>query len=184
MTFTSYDLAGPDPNPMTVAEVAAIKTLAVTLPQNPIIINIGAERGTSTLAMLEERPDAVIFSIDVVPCEGEIENLVKAGLERWRVIRILGNSAKIGEFWPYPADMIHIDGNHSYEGVKLDIEAWRQNLLIEGGIFSFHDYFDGEPPAHNPSGAGKAVRELIEPDSWWEEILFVDRLKAFRRISL
>jgi hypothetical protein len=76
--------------------------------------------------------------------------------------------------------MVHIDGDHSYEGVAGDIEVWSPRVF-QGGILSFHDYFIGESPPHNPSGAGQAVREFIETDDHFEEILFVDRLKAFRK---
>lgn len=183
MTLTSYDLAGPDPNPMTHAEVDALKSLVVDLQPTPVIINIGAERGTSTLAILEERPDAVIFSIDVAPCEAEMENVIKAGLDRDRVIRILGPSQKVGRIWKFAVDMVHVDGDHSYRGVYNDIEVWGK-WVLRGGVFSFHDYFVGDPPAHNPSGAGAAVRELVEMNPIFEEVLFVDRLKAFRRPHL
>ena len=46
--FTSYDLAGDDPNPMTVEEVDALKLIMNKLKPD-VIVNIGAERGTSTM---------------------------------------------------------------------------------------------------------------------------------------
>ena len=177
MTFSSFDLAGPDPNPMTVEEVKTLKRLVAELRPNPVIINIGAERGTSTLAMLEERNDAIIFSIDVGPCEGEFDNLRKANLDERKVIRLLGNSQNIGGFWPFYVDFIWVDGDHRYEGVLRDIDAWL-GKINEGGILAFHDYFEGEPPAHNPSGAGQAIREKMIDK--YDMIAAVDRLRAFR----
>lgn len=174
--FTSYDLAGPDPNPMTVDEVKYLKEL-VRWAQPKIIINIGAERGTSTLAMLEEVPNATIYSIDISPCEAEFENLAKAGFDADRVIRLLGRSQSIGKAWTYEVDFIWIDGDHSYEAVRADIEAWFPHLKHEG-IIAFHDYFEGDPPAHNPSGAGRAVRETMGS---YELVLSYERIRAFKK---
>ena len=179
MTFSSYDLAGEDPNPMTLTEVIALKWLVGEgmMPKPHLtIINIGAERGTSTLAMLEERPAAIIFSIDVNASEGEFENLAKAGFEFPRVIRLLGRSQTIGNVWPWYVDFIWVDGDHSYEGVAGDIYHW-VSKIHKGGIVAFHDYFEGEPPAHNPSGAGRAIREKMGDH---ELICEVERIRAFR----
>ena len=178
MTFNSYSLAGPDPNPITVNEVDCIKRLIRKNTHSwPNIINIGSERGVSTLAMLEERPSATIFSIDVEHGRGEIRNAKDAGLDTNRIIRLLGRSQEIGESWPYEVDFIWIDGDHSYEGVKGDILVWAKRV-IPGGVMAFHDCFDGEPPPHNPSGAGKAVRELMDPD---DLIMTCERIRAFKR---
>ena len=177
MTFSSFDLAGPDPNPMSIEEVKMLKQLVRELPPNPVIINIGAERGTSTLAMLEERNDAVIFSADIGPCESEKENIRKAGLDETKVIRLLGRSQDIGRFWPFYVDFVWVDGEHRYEAVKADIDAWLHKIST-GGILAFHDYFEGEPPAHNPSGAGQAVRERMIDK--YDLIASVDRIRAFR----
>ncbi len=181
MTFSSYDLAGPDPNPMTVAEVDELKRLVsinVLKPVYPNIVNIGAERGTSTLAMLEERNDATIFSIDVNPSEGEFENLAKAGFKVPRVIRLLGRSQDIGNCWPFFVEFVWVDGDHSYAGVAGDIYHWLPKIRPKG-IIAFHDYFEGEPPTHNPSGAGRAVREKMMTK--YELISEVERIRAFRK---
>lgn len=41
-------------------------------------------------------------------------------------------------------DFIFIDGDHSYEGVKLDYENYKP-LLREGGIIAFHDIVEHPP---------------------------------------
>jgi len=179
-TFNSYSLAGEDPNPQTVDEVNYLKELVQSLPQNPVIVNIGAERGTSTIAMLETRPDAYIFSIDTDECDGERKNAERAGMDLRHIVRVLGRSQEIGKFWPYVVDMVFIDGDHHYEGVKGDIAVWK-GLVVSGGILAFHDYFEGPPPAHNPSGAGEAVREMMVESNDVHMIRLVDRLMAFRK---
>lgn len=185
MTLTSYDLCGPNPNPMTRAEVDGLKLLAKNLPPNPVIINIGAERGTSTLAMLEERPDAMIYSVDIGECPGEFNNLKAAGLDSSRVLRVLGRSQEVGLTWKIMADMIFVDGDHSEAGVEGDILAWKDKLWMDG-ILAFHDYIPEPIPPEIKGRVIYAVARLIEGDNPimnFEEILWIERLKAFRLTS-
>lgn len=173
--FSSYNLAGPNPNPMTVKEVDALKGLVRLLPDDPVIVQIGAERGTSTLAMLEERPDAFIFSVDIGECKAEFDNLRKAGLDVRRVVRVLGKSQLIGQFWPYPCHMIFIDGDHSEAGVAGDINAWLDSVMPDGFI-AFHDYIPEPIP---PEIKGRVVYAVDRLMKGYEEILWVERLKVF-----
>lgn len=176
MTFSSYDLCGPNPNPMTRAEVDALKQLVRDLPSLPYIVNIGAERGTSTLAMLEERPDAFIFSVDIDKCDTEFNNLRKAGLDYTRVRRLLGRSQEIGLTWLHKADIVFVDGDHSEQGVRGDIKAWLKKIK-RGGIMAFHDYIPEPIPPEIKGRVIYAVDDLMKD---YEEILWVERLKAFR----
>ena len=181
MNFNAHALAGDDPNPMSHVEVDELKRLVSKenlMFIDPIIINIGAERGTSTLAMLEERPDAYIFSIDIDARPGEIANVRRAGLDARRVVRILCRSQEVGELWPFWVSFVWVDGDHSYDGIKGDIESWWPRVR-PGGIIALHDYFEGEPPANNPSGAGQVVRELMIGN--YELISEIERIRAFRK---
>ena len=51
-------------------------------------------------------------------------------------------------------DFVFIDGNHSYESVKLDIESWYPKVK-SGGILAGHDYDTIWP------GVTKAVKEFL-----------------------
>lgn len=51
------------------------------------------------------------------------------------------------------ASLVYIDCDHSYEGVKADINAWYPKLIM-GGVMAFHDY---ENPAY---GVKQAVDEF------------------------
>lgn len=85
-------------------------------------------------------------------------------------------------------DMVFIDGDHSYEGAKGDIEAWLPNIK-RNGILAVHDYDKATAYKrdHNPAdvphwkpwpGVDRAVREILLPKL--ETILIVDTLIAFR----
>lgn len=186
MSFTSYNLAGPDPNPMSIKEVDALKGLlkAVPFPKPRTVIQVGAERGCSTLALLEACPDTFIFSIDVGERPEERANLEKALLNPSRVVRGLGRSQAIGAYWPYfwEADLLFIDGDHRYVGVHEDIKRWAP-IVKFGGLLALHDYIP--PHKRAPSIVGR-VWEAVEDHrnggalEGWDEVLQVDRLIAFR----
>lgn len=74
-------------------------------------------------------------------------------------LRMLSAEAA-GLFTDESLDFVYIDGNHSYEGCSEDITLWWPKLK-EGGIFSGHDYLDGEIPAGN-FGVKSAVDEFVK----------------------
>lgn len=159
----------------TEDEVRALHSLVSRLPPDPVIINIGAgNRAISTLAMLENRLDAFIFSIDVKVKENEGTYLRKASLPEQRVVRVLGRSQDVGTHWPLPVDLVYVDGDHSPEGVEGDIMAWLDKVRTRPrGIMAFHDYVDLEG---KPTPASRAIDELM---AGYEEILRADRIIAF-----
>lgn len=118
-------------------EAVALTKCVNSLPYKPIIINIGASKGISTVVMLEARPDAFIFSIDIDICPWEAESLDKIGLDRSRVVRVFGDSSKID--FPIKVDMVYFDGDHSYDGVMADCYRWLDKIKT-GGLAVFHDY--------------------------------------------
>lgn len=191
--ITAHDLCGPDPRPMTCGEVDYLYSLALRhmwvdnkstfIPFARPFINIGADQGVSTLAMLEAtdkhftRP---IFSIDVLPCPQEIENCKASGLNYRRVIRILGKSADVGWSWVEDVNLIFVDGDHSEEGVREDINNWCRHLP-RGGVIIFHDYIPDPIPSHIMSRVAYAVdkSEILRAD--FDLIGQVERLIAFER---
>jgi cephalosporin hydroxylase len=58
-------------------------------------------------------------------------------LKRVRVLR--ADSASVAGLGPRPW-FVFIDGDHSFEGVARDIQAWKKAVL-PGGILAGHDYY-------------------------------------------
>jgi predicted O-methyltransferase YrrM len=114
---------------MTSNEAMALADCVKLLPDNPVIVQIGAYIGVSTIVMLETRLDAFVFSIDVRPWKQERVNILEAGLDARRVVRVLGDASQIN--WPFVIDLLYIDGNHYYEAVRADCEAWVRRGLIK-----------------------------------------------------
>lgn len=173
---TAIELARDD-GQMHEAEVVALKGLVRHIPADPFIVNIGAGlEGISTLAMLEERPDALIFSIDIAPCSGEMESLRRAGVDRRRVVRLLGRSQDIGVHWRFPMDFLFVDGWHHYAEALMDLRLFVP-WVKPRGIIACHDYV----PCSQAKKAKRATFAIDEGMAGHEEILHVDRLKAFRQ---
>ena len=168
--ITAIDITG-DAYHHTPGDVETLRKLALLLPPNPVVVNIGACFGTSALAVLEARPDAFIFSCDIQPCPWEPANIAAARQDTRRVVRLLGPSQAIGEFWPFPVDLVFVDGAHDYDGVVDDIRAWRPKVK-PGGIIAFHDY--GTPSLPH---VGRAVDDEMQGR---EPFLHVERIVAYR----
>ena len=151
-----------------------LKQITRLLPKKPIIIQVGAYIGLSTMAILEANPNAFIFSIDIKPHKEEKENLIKADLPHNQVARVLGDSSEIGKRWPIRCNLLFIDGDHRYPAVKADIETWLPKVK-PGGYVAFHDYI--LPPYPTQSRVQIAVDEDM---NGYSVIRSTDRLKVFK----
>lgn len=180
ITFHSYDLARAF-GMQTPKEVFTLRVLAWSLGANPVIVNIGAGTGTSSLAFAESRKDAKIYTVDIS------EGGPYGGMQNERnafddakddtlvfPVEVLGDSKVIGRKWQSgPADLILIDGDHSYEGCLGDILAWREHVN-PGGLLALHDYErDVWPDVY------RAVNS--EAMTGFDLVLRVDTLIVFRK---
>lgn len=161
---------------LTESEVTALKELAGSLPPNPVLVNIGAGAGTSTIAFLEERQDLIAFSIDLLTTQSEVTTnehlrLAEMGLTH-RVIKIWGDSKMVGKSWPswWKVDCVFVDGDHTHDGLAGDILAW-ESLVKLGGVMVFHDYTRHHHPDVKPT-----VDEMMKP---YKQLWWVDTTIAF-----
>jgi len=139
MTVTSYDIAQKH-GMLSADEVQAIKRCAMMVAKNPIAVNIGAGFGTSTIAILESRPDARVYELDKRIRTEAIQYAQLAGFEQQhRISRVIGRSQDIGKNWVWPIDLLFVDGDHTDEGVLGDIEVWVP-FVKHMGVIIFHDY--------------------------------------------
>jgi hypothetical protein len=127
---------------------------------------IGAEIGVETAAFSKYLLDTGLFerlySIDPwaalipgVTQDGEqyySENAMKTYLLAKDTLRMYGDqsrilrteSAKAVKYFEGAAfDFIFLDGDHTTQGVKLDLETWWPKIKV-GGMLAGHDYFDVE----------------------------------------
>jgi predicted O-methyltransferase YrrM len=163
--------------PMSYAEVDCLKELVRSLPPDPNIVNIGGATGVSTLAFLEARPDCFIFSIDILPCQEELENVKKGGHDSRKVVRLLGDSKEIGVGFPKgQCDLLFIDGDHW--GAGKDVAIW-QDKVTPSGIIAFHDWQPNGCAPNNPGSVTEDVRAWHKKTQF-EQIAEVERVIAFQ----
>lgn len=129
-------------------DVDAIIELVRALPERPVtVVDIGAGAGTTALAVLETRNDNItVFTIDV-----DFENLNWARLA-------LGNAGLLGNWIPVyrpsgkrfldRVDLLLVDGDHTFEGVKADLDAWLPVVPVRGMVW-LDDYFGEYPGVAN-----------------------------------
>lgn len=180
------------------AEVPALQALVLSLPENPVVINVGAGFGTSGVAMLECRQDVTLTTFDIEDgpsptgsLETERNAMKNAELDHMLGVnwfQVVSDSAVAGDKWDSnaPVDMVFIDADHSYEACKRDILAWLPKIK-SGGIIAIHDYgksqvrFNMNGPIPDPfPGVDAAVNELL----LWKTfpvVLRIESLIAFRQ---
>ena len=137
------------------------------------IVEIGSWKGRSTFALLSGCP-GIVYAIDHF--RGDSDSIIQQGMVKredvyqtfmqnvghFQNLRVLKmdsiHAVKVfsGEIEVFPRmiDMVFIDGEHSYESVKPDLEAWlpKAKKLICG-----HDW----EPASMYEGLRRAVHEKL-----------------------
>lgn len=125
------------------------------------ILNVGVEMGASVVALHEGDGTAYLEAIDIDL--SNIDPVLRSTYEGEGVRFIEDNSHTFNFYNPDSVmyDLIFIDGDHSYEGVKADIANILPHLSTEG-IVAFHDCYDFANPTivHRVCpGVNKAVTE-------------------------
>jgi hypothetical protein len=77
-----------------------------------------------------------------------------------RITLIQGDSAIQLKRIPAPFDVVFLDGDHSYEGVRRDLDAMRGKLRL-GAVLLIHDYYNACDDA-GEYGVRRAVDEAAE----------------------
>ncbi len=131
------------------------------------VLEIGSGNGGTFWLWCElfKGPDVNLFSIDLPngpwggsDARNKLPTYAKGGA---RVITFAGDSkgeAKTQFYKLYlPADLLFIDGDHSYDGVKADFENYI-DVVPPGGLIAFHDICE-----HSPESG-------CEVKKFWDEI--------------
>jgi hypothetical protein len=143
----------------------------VTRAKPKAVVEIGVARGATTrlLARLAA-PDATIIGIDVNPPPWQGDEPPR--LPGQHFIHIQGNSheattlerarkALPGE----TIDLLFIDGDHSYEGVKRDYELYSP-LVRPAGLIAFHDI----NPDHRERAGVECPEDSGQVYLFWREL--------------
>ena len=162
-------------------EARSLFNKLIVLPESSNILEVGVQYGRSFSVMLQVGK-VKKFNITAIDnfCEenGEdifnvfTDNVAKCNYE-YVLIKKNSNEAHT-DVEDNHFDLIHIDADHTYEGVKLDIINYLPKLK-KGGFICFHDYARDSLP-----GVFQAVNELLLNNKF-EEISHDYTFKVFRK---
>jgi cephalosporin hydroxylase len=106
------------------------------------VVEIGTAKGATFFMLCQvAQPQASLVTIDVVAPAVDVGTF---GHGAQRVEGIIGSSIDstvrehVEDLFPDGVDVLFIDGDHAYEGVRADFELYR-NLVRPGGLIAFHD---------------------------------------------
>ena len=153
------------------------------------VVEIGSYRGRSTVALaLGARAGngGPVYAVDpMVEYTGPLGfqygrgdktrlllNLLLAGVAE-SVWLLQTTSAAAAATWSQPIALLWIDGDHSYEAVRADVESWTP-FLIPGGIVAFDDSTRGE------WGVARVVGKMLERGEY-ERVGLVGKVSVLRR---
>jgi len=152
------------------------------------VVEVGSFRGRSTLALargVEHGHGARVYAVEphepfVGPRGGEFgaedraaffRNMVRTGA--YRQVRLLNTSSEVvAAGWKEPVALLWLDGDHSYEGVRRDFDAWAPHLLL--GCDLVLD--DVDDPKLGPQ---RLIDELTR--AGWVEITRIGQVAHLRR---
>jgi predicted O-methyltransferase YrrM len=135
------------------------------IPENGVYLEVGVHLGRSLwTARQASKPSVEVYGVDIVD-DPKIEG----------TIFLQGDSTTMP--FDKEIDVIFIDGDHSYEGCKKDIENWYPRMK-KGGVMLFHDCDETSP------GVVQAVKEFVEQYKFKDMYYHPEQRCSMARIRL
>lgn len=146
-----------------VAERAEL--LKFCLPKQAVVAEIGTDQGNFAALILEHTAPTQFHVID-----RSFQNFRRARFETAIAAKQMylheGDSATVmGRFADGFFDWIYIDADHSYAGVKRDIDAAKTKIK-PGGLLVFNDYIFWSHRELESYGVVQAVNEFCLAEDW------------------
>lgn len=154
---------------MDLDEAAYLYKLVKSL-ESPLCVEIGRFKGGSTFLIAQALGQGKLVSIDLhrkmmLKSEGaSYDEQLRFALRRFKLADKVELAVADSSTYPNAdssVDLIFIDGDHTYEGVKRDYQHWL-NAVKPGGHIIFHDACSSRPHATVHEGITRFVREIQE----------------------
>lgn len=154
-------------------------------------IEIGRYKGGGTIALAAGiRPDGTLWSIDDGSLEGAAgrngkaapyDDQIRSLCDRFALdVRLLIGDSRTLELDVEAVDIVLIDGDHRYEGVKSDFERWGKRVRV-GGHVLLDDAFPLGPYRRGCDEVQRVVQEAID-EGGFRLARAIDRLAVLERI--
>lgn len=164
------------------------ETLLELLCQQAIVAEVGTQYGefAERIVSVTQPQKLHIIDIDLSLLEANLqhrENLSR-GLENGSVVLHKGDSSTTIDTFPDSYfDWIYIDGDHSYEGVRKDIEKAYPKVKSDG-LLIFNDYTHWSPYEMIPYGVPQAVNEFCLASDWELAYLALDNILSYQDVAI
>lgn len=170
-------------------EGMALARRAVHAPAGEPILEIGSLQGRSlsfmALALMQEAKAPTIYCVDLWRASPRRDEKYdgEANLERFEqvamglnypgmIVHVEASSWEMYKLWKTPLGLLHIDGDHTPEGVERDLRY--AEFLVPGGWLCLHDCAEEFP------AVVEACRAL-EASGEWQEVRVVGTLWCGRK---
>jgi len=153
------------PTYTTAKELLQLYRLANSLKRNSIAVEIGSYIGASSLMIAKGlRRKSKLYCIDTWENDAMSEGkwytyeLFQENIRivKKKIIPVKSKSVDAAEKFKGAVDFIFIDGDHSYQAVKSDVDSWF-NKLEHNGLIIMHDIGWAD-------GVIKVIEEDIKPN--------------------
>jgi precorrin-6B methylase 2 len=169
------------PSWTTLMERAALGALAAGMPTGGLIVEIGGLYGGTTSVLALANPAARVVTIDEfswspakdrppASAAGLRAEMTRIGASNVTVME--GDSATIGPTWDEKIDLLFIDGGHSFEAVRADLE----NFAKHTRLIACHDWKNRAWPS-----VRQAIEAFILAHPEWTIVLVADTVVVLRR---
>jgi hypothetical protein len=136
------------------------------MPTGGKVAEIGVQTGRFSKAILDICRPAQLHLVDLALQRFDVPRIFKSQIDAGIVHLHEGDSSTIvRRFDDLSFDFIYIDADHSYQGVKRDLEAARTKIKDEGFLV-FNDYTYWSPAECQRYGVIRAVNELCLAEDW------------------
>jgi predicted O-methyltransferase YrrM len=132
---------------ITPTEGETLAQLAAGVFDGEVIVEIGSYKGASACYLA--RGGVPVHCVDLWDLGGQrhaqryaqraVWHQFLANTEGLDITPHKGASVDVAATWDLPVGLLFIDGLHTYDGVRSDLDAWTPHLA-PGGLVVFHDY--------------------------------------------
>lgn len=148
---------------LTQEDVDDLIDIAVGLPLNANVVDLGAGTGTTAIAMLQTRPDIHVWTYDISAEAVDWARLNIVGfldtiaLEHWT--GHVSDASRAARFFQSPVHALLHDASHEEEDVFENVYEWYEKL-VTGAMIWVHDYLPMPGAEETYPGVKTAVDRL------------------------